>query len=552
MPSDLTLYYNLHVLCFIELNNSVNINSLPRIVNDKYFKCIEFKRNQEEIKFGIIIYESEKVNKIKKDYILFYIPNSLFKNDYRNCCIINSFKMNNEYSNLTFQLKNKQNSNKLKKLYALKPIFKLKRNSANKDNHWNFINIFNEYFCFCVGFNCLYYVSKNCKYFYYIYLIDINRNVYKKSDFLLMDFIFKKFSSDDVYPIFEEMINNNLNAHYITEKKEIYEKYCQKKKICDLVIDVDVKNTKINDEFLEKHLTLILKLKHVVSSVGVDINYINNLFYNIEYITYICVGHGISYFKYYLYEEYYGPQNFDKLLIPNSDILLSVPLNYGWENRNLIKLNLPRWDKYNVNFNQVIPISNVTSQSILVMFTWRESEKNKKISSYYINNILKLLSNEKLINIIFNNHLTLYFTLHHKLLKFKNHFKKIKNIIYIEENEISKCLSKINLLISDYSSIIFDMIYRKKPYIIYIPDAEDPNINKIYKNNTYEVINKFKTNNFKFENVYFDIESVVNKTKFYIDNSFKLEPKIKQFYDTFKFKNENATIEFINYLLRMK
>ena len=274
MPSDLTLYYNLHVLCFIELNNSVNINSLPSIVDDKYFKCIEFKRNQEEIKFGIIIYESEKVNKIKKDYILYYIPNSLFKNDYRNCCIINSFKMNNEYSNLTFQLKNKQNSNKLKKLYALKPIFKLKRNSANKDNHWNFINIFNEYFCFCVGFNCLYYVSKNCKYFYYIYLIDINRNVYKKSDFLLMDFIFKKFSSDDVYPIFEEMINNNLNAHYITEKKEIYEKYCQKKKIRDLVIDVDVKNTKINDEFLEKHLTLILKLKHVVSSVGVDINYI--------------------------------------------------------------------------------------------------------------------------------------------------------------------------------------------------------------------------------------------------------------------------------------
>ena len=239
-------------------------------------------------------------------------------------------------------------------------------------------------------------------------------------------------------------------------------------------------------------------------------------------------------------------------MIPNSDILLSVPLNYGWENRNLIKLNLPRWDKYNVNFNQVIPISNVTSQSILVMFTWRESEKNKKISSYYINNILKLLSNEKLINIIFNNHLTLYFTLHHKLLKFKNHFKKIKNIIYIEENEISKCLSKINLLISDYSSIIFDIIYRKKPYIIYIPDAEDPNINKIYKNNTYEVINKFKTNNFKFKNVYFDIESVVNKIKFYIDNSFKLEPKIKQFYDTFKFKNENATIEFINYLLRMK
>ena len=82
MPSDLTLYYNLHVLCFIELNDSVNINSLPSIVDDKYFECIEFKRSQEEIKFGIIIYESEKVNKIKKDYILYYIPNSLFNPNY--------------------------------------------------------------------------------------------------------------------------------------------------------------------------------------------------------------------------------------------------------------------------------------------------------------------------------------------------------------------------------------------------------------------------------------------------------------------------------------
>ena len=109
------------------------------------------------------------------------------------------------------------------------------------------------------------------------------------------------------------MINKNLSAHYLTEKEEIFKKYCQKKNNCDTIILADDKNYKINDDFLERHFTLILKLKQVISSVGVSINFINNLFYNIDYINYICVGHGVSYFKYYLYKGYYGPSNFDKL-----------------------------------------------------------------------------------------------------------------------------------------------------------------------------------------------------------------------------------------------
>ena len=65
------------------------------------------------------------------------------------------------------------------------------------------------------------------------------------------------------------------------------------------------------------------------------------------------------------------------------------------------------------------------------------------------------------------------FTLHHKLNQYKMKFKNNKYIHFIEEKEISHCLSIINLLISDFSSIIFDIIYRRKPFIIYIPDAND-------------------------------------------------------------------------------
>lgn len=275
------------------------------------------------------------------------------------------------------------------------------------------------------------------------------------------------------------------------------------------------------------------------------------MFYNLEYITYICIGHGISYFKYYLYQDYYEPKRFDKLLIPNSPKLISVPLKFGWKDENLIKFNLPRWDKYNIVNKSLIDSDIIQSKSIFIMFTWRELEKNRKISSYYINNIMKLLNNEELIDNLLKRNITLYFTLHHQLFKYRKKFKDINNIKYIEENDVGECLSKTNLLLSDYSSIIFDMIYRQKPYIIFIPDANDPNLKKIYKKNCYDVIKKFKSNYFRFENIFFDINSTVNKINYYIDNKFELDPRLKKFYDDFNFTHENTINKFINYLLKI-
>ena len=444
-------------------------------------------------------------------------------------------------------------SNRLKYLYISRPIYKLKRSSISEENKWTFLNIFNEYFCYCVGINCLsQMISNDCKYYFYIYIIDKNRNVYKKTDYLLMDFILKRYSSDDVFPIFKEMINKNISAHYITENEEIYKKYCYTKVDCDLVIYADEKSYKINDDFLEKRLTLILKLKQVLSSVGVNINFINNLFYNIDYISYICIGHGVSFFKYYLYQKYYGPSNFDKLLIPDSEKLISVAIKNGWKEENLIKLNLPRWEKYNNDNSSIIKFGKLNNNSIFIMFTWRELKINQTISSYYIKNIIKLLNKKKLINSLINNNITLYFTLHHKLLDYKEKFKKIENLQYIEENDIAECLSKTNLIVTDYSSILFDMIYRRKPYIIYIPDSKDPNIKKKYLSISYKIIKKFKSNAFKFENIFFDIKSTINKINYYIDNNFKLDRKLRKFYKKFNFNQTSIINEFINIVLSIK
>ena len=93
------------------------------------------------------------------------------------------------------------------------------------------------------------------------------------------------------------------------------------------------------------------------------------------------------------------------------------------------------------------------------------------------------------------------------------------------------------------------MIYRKKPYIIFIPDANDTNINKIYRSVNYNIIKNFTNNDFKFENVNFDVNSTVNKIIYYIDNEFRLDRELKNFYDEFNFTNQNIST-FINYLLK--
>ena len=442
------------------------------------------------------------------------------------------------------------NSLKLKESYIQKPIYSTKSN-IDKKNEWIFSNIYNEYFCFCKGKKCLFYeVPQKCKYYFYLNIIDNNKHLYNKTDYLFGDFISNKFSSDDVYPIFSEMKSQNIAAHYMTQKENIYKKYCQNKNRCLTIIKDDF----IDGNFLEKYLTLILRLKAVIS--GSEFFFIDNLFYNIDYITYISVGHGVSFFKHFLYSEnsYYGYKTFNQILIPPSGKLISMAKNYGWKDKDIIKINLPRWDKYNA-FKNIKKDECINNKNIFMMFTWRQMKDGKNISNLYFENINRLLNNHLLIKSLDNYNINLYFAFHRQIwnkLKSKSKLKINKHIKYIEEKEISVILSNTSLLVTDFSSIIFDIIYREKPFVIFIPDSIDPNLNDIYNDYYYQLIKDIKDGTIPFENTFFSIEDTVKKINFYIKNNFNLEPKLQNFYNNFGFKKENNTNKFIEYLKKLK
>ena len=235
------------------------------------------------------------------------------------------------------------------------------------------------------------------------------------------------------------------------------------------------------------------------------------------------------------------------MVLPPSNKIISIAKKYGWLDRNIIKICLPKYDRYNIGTN--ILENKYKEKSIFIMFTWRVLLIGAKISLIYVKNILALINDINLRDFLFKNNIILYFGLHPKFDKYRNKIKINKYIKYIIQTDISECLMKTNLLISDFSSIIFDMIYQNKPFVMFIPDAFDDKIQYLYEDGYYDIVNGLRNGSIYFENKFFNIKDTINKTKFYINNNFKLEKKIKIFYDSFQLNCTNGTNKFINYLL---
>ena len=235
-PSDLPLYEDLHIYCYFKFNINKIIVSLANIYNNEYFNCIEFFKINEKVEFGVKILKG----KINKYFYLFQFTEIKFDlNKYININhnIFSPILIIKNYELLVKMIKNTnfQKKYRLKKRYIRYPLFNLKNNSFSGEGKWAFANIYNHYFCFCNGKNCFSRMSQTCKLYFYVYIIDNNRYVYKKTDYLFIDFIFKKFGNDDTYPIFKEMGKDNA-AHFITENTEIYQKYCSNQKKCLKII----------------------------------------------------------------------------------------------------------------------------------------------------------------------------------------------------------------------------------------------------------------------------------------------------------------------------
>ena len=198
----------------------------------------------------------------------------------------------------------------------------------------------------------------------------------------------------------------------------------------------------------------------------------------------------------------------------------------------------------------------IKTKSILIMFTWRDLNPKSSLSYDYFKNFYNLISNDDLYKELDLHNITLYLSFHRlvkerEVMKFKNLISQKPLIEFIGQQEISECLGRTSLVVTDFSSIIFDLMFRKKPFIIYIPDGSDSSIKRLYKPDYYGLIESMKNGTIEFENKFFSVNDAINKIIFYIQIDFVLDEKLERFYQMFGFKMEKSIDKFIDYLEKL-
>ena len=73
-PSDLFLFYNLHMICNLYIiDNDENIYSIANIYENQCFFCIEYINFNEKSKFGIRVYKNNEINEEIENFQHYYI-----------------------------------------------------------------------------------------------------------------------------------------------------------------------------------------------------------------------------------------------------------------------------------------------------------------------------------------------------------------------------------------------------------------------------------------------------------------------------------------------
>ncbi|GEN89740.1 CDP-glycerol glycerophosphotransferase family protein [Oceanobacillus sojae] len=159
-----------------------------------------------------------------------------------------------------------------------------------------------------------------------------------------------------------------------------------------------------------------------------------------------------------------APSEFEKQMIVN---------DWGYDESEVAATGLARWDGL-VDRTEEIPY-----KQIFLMPTWRTwmdgMEKDKFKESEYFKKYNEFLSSEKLHALLEEHNVKIKFFLHPKFRDYIDLFdSKSSNIekFGFLEVPMDEMIMKSSLMISDYSSVIWEMFYLKKPCVFFHFDKD--------------------------------------------------------------------------------
>lgn len=202
--------------------------------------------------------------------------------------------------------------------------------------------------------------------------------------------------------------------------------------------------------------------------------------------------------------------NYEKNIIKNI---------FNYNDDEIIVTGLTRWDvlKDKSNYTEV--------KEIFFMPTWRnwldDAPKEEFENSSYFRNYMKILNSKKLDKILKKNNVIINYFVHPK---FKNYIDKFSTrsdrikIVQPGDMQVNELLMRASLLITDYSSVAWEMYYQNKPTLFYHFDVDDYNK---YQGSYLDFDKEI------FGNRAFNPNELIKYIEKYIDTNFKLEEKFE-------------------------
>lgn len=250
----------------------------------------------------------------------------------------------------------------------------------------------------------------------------------------------------------------------------------------------------------------------------------------------VYLQHGVNGLK-QVPEFHKNQLNFNMIISPSNFETKMIIEQWGYQREDIATTGFSRWDSYHDKS------SELNYKKILIMPTWRKDlagiSKSAFIKTSFFYNYQTLLNSKRLKQILLRNNVRISFFLHPYFKEYISLFRTDNEIIdkydYLEK-DLGQEIMESSLMISDYSSVLWDMYYLKKPLIFFQFDQQE----FLSKEKTYM---NYQTD--LFGDCAFSVETVVDYIEHYVETDFKEDKKFTQMrhkYFTYMDQNNSKRI----------
>ncbi|MGN0394243.1 MAG: CDP-glycerol glycerophosphotransferase family protein, partial [Coprococcus sp.] len=220
--------------------------------------------------------------------------------------------------------------------------------------------------------------------------------------------------------------------------------------------------------------------------------------------------------------------------------------NFGYNDDEIAVTGLARWDVLSDKSDTIIP-GSIDYNMILLMPTWRnwleEVDDETFVNSEYFIRYSALLRSPELMSLLERRNLQICFYIHPK---FRNYIKDFDTdnrrirIVPFGEEPLNRLIMRCKMLVTDYSSVSWDVFYQHKPVVFYQFDLPQ------YMESQGSYMNMEKE---LFGDMVTEAEELIKLLDGYAYSGFKIKTEYEQKYSTyFKYVDGDNSRRIAEYL----